>query len=122
MQITEIIVIGDNVKSLSTFLEEALPHCLANMENDLVHIFVNEKYYLRSDGLLMAAIILNFVGEQKAKIQIIVGGGGSGLLNLDWNVERNRTKEIITLIKGFCKDADWHLKVQKEDYIEKFEE
>lgn len=122
MQITELVIKGPGIKGLSVQLENALPHCFRNMESDVTHVFVNEKYYLRSDGLLMTNIVINYSQEHRASIQIIVGGGGGGLFSLDWNLEKQRTKEIIAFLESFCQAQDWQLKIQKQEILEEFEE
>ncbi len=122
MRIFELSVSGTNLERLSAIFEDNMPYAHANKTNLQTHIFINEKHYFRSDGLLVTTVIINYSQSNQAHIQLIVGGGGSGLFSLDWNLEKNRFNELIGFLKAVGEQENWTINFLKDYSVEDYEE
>ena len=121
MQITQILIEGYDLNSLCSFIENILPHHHAYKQNEQVFIYANEKHYARSDGLILTTIILDIYRKHDARVQIIVGGGGSGLFNLEWDVEKYHSRNLVSLFKKYCKSQGWEITMIGRKIIEEYE-
>lgn len=74
-----------------------------------VHVFMSEKYYLRTNGQLMATLIVKIEDEYNATIDIVTGRGATGLLGADLGAEGTRSKEIEAMLKDICVNKSWDL-------------
>lgn len=74
-----------------------------------VYIFMSEKYYFRNNSELMACLIVKIEDQNNCIIDIVAGGGATGLMGNDWKAEENRVREIENNIGQFCLNRDWKL-------------
>ena len=70
---------------------------------------MSEKYYFRTNAQLMACLIVKIEDEYNSTIDLVTGGGATGMFGGDWGTEGNRSKEIEVMIKGICENKGWDL-------------
>ena len=57
----------------------------------------------------MASLIVKIEDEDNATIDLVIGGGATGLLGADLGAEGTRSKEIEAMLKGICENKSWEL-------------
>jgi len=113
MEIVQVRVKGPNLDSLPQMLVDRLPHSHW-YENGRFHLISNEKHYQRSNGLIMTSILVDLSEPMTAIVEITIGGGGNSLSAMVWNVEQDRTDQIMGFIREISRKNDWVLKGRKK--------
>ena len=108
MYIKQFKIKGNNVNEIINLINDDLKIISFN-PSDGVHIFMSEKYYLRTNGQLMACLIVKIEDECNSTIDIVTGGGVTGLMGVDFGVEKKRTNDIEDMIRGICENKAWDL-------------
>lgn len=70
-----------------------------------VQIFLIENYYFRTNSNLMAAIITSMRDNTTCEVEIVSGGGGSGLAGMDWGSESAMVDTLCKTIERICKEC-----------------
>lgn len=110
MYIKQFKIKGNNINEIIEFIDDDLKIISYNPAEG-VHIFMSEKYYLRTNGQLMASLIVNIEDEYNATVDVVTGGGVTGLFGGNWGTEKSRSKEIEAMIIEICENKAW-------DYME----
>ncbi len=102
-----ITINGDNLTVLPDLLLSELGDCYVYTAND-VTLLLNEHYFLRTSSELLTVVILNFATPGKCEVEIVSGGGKTGLLpSFDWGVERSRDDAVGDMLQAICVDRGW---------------
>jgi len=59
---------------------------------------------------------LNFTQKDECEAIVISGGGGSGLLNINWFSESSANKKITKYLEELCKEKKW-IMVEKNSKV-----
>ena len=107
MDATNIIIKGENVKQLIDLLDSDIKgYSLKPGDNS--YVFITEKYYLRNNSQLRVCLVVSFKDEKKCVINIVAGGGSTGLLEgSDLGAEANIIRKMSKKIEKICEDNGW---------------
>lgn len=108
MYIKQFKIKGNDINEVIDLINEDLKIISYNPAEG-VHIFMSEKYYLRTNGQLMASIIVKIEDEYNATIDLVTGGGATGLFGADLGAEGTRSKEIEVMLRVICENKSWDL-------------
>lgn len=111
-----IVIEGDNIKQVINLIEKKFGYYSFNPSTN-VFIFFNEKYYLRNNSDLMAAIVATIKEENKCEIEIVCGGGSEGLLRSSLGAETDRINKIINYLKKTCIEMNHKISLQNGKLI-----
>ena len=102
-----ITIDGDNLTTLPDLLLGELGSCYVYTSGEVTLLF-NEHYFLRTDSQLMTVVVLNFATPGKCEVEIVSGGGKTGILpSLDWGAERSRDGAVADTLRTICADQGW---------------
>lgn len=108
MYIKQFKIKGNNINEIINLISEDLITISFNPA-EKVHVFISEKYYLRTNSQLMACLIIKIEDEYNAIIDVVTGGGASGMLDLDLGAEGSRSKGIEDILKKIAEIKSWDL-------------
>jgi hypothetical protein len=69
-----------------------------------------EKFLLRVNSNLLAAITMDFTTAGKCQIDIISGGGGEGILNFRYGSEKTIVSYVIQIFADICEAKGWNIR------------
>jgi hypothetical protein len=108
MDSSRIWVKGKNVDRIIDCINRDMDSYRVDVSPETVILF-SEKYYFRNNSNLLLCIILNMESEEVCRIDIVSGGGGSGIAGSDWGAESSRIKDIEKIIKKFSLTYGWEV-------------
>lgn len=73
---------------------------------DHMTALVSECYYLRVNSELMLVVFMNFVSDSKCEVEVLSGGGPSGL-KLNLGAESSYTRMVADQLYDICKAQAW---------------
>lgn len=79
---------------------------------DKVYVFCKEKFYLRTMSNLMSTVILELVEKNKCTLDIITGGGSSGVFSIDFGAEVSRNLDIHQMVLDIAAEHDWDVVIK----------
>ena len=80
---------------------------------DKCHVFAFEKYYMRTASSLLITIFVIERKENIYDIDILVGGGGTGVLNLNYWSETSAINKAVEPIRNISKKYNWNIVEKK---------
>ncbi|KAB3527599.1 hypothetical protein [Alkaliphilus serpentinus] len=83
-----------------------------------VYVYYSEKYYLRNDSNLLSSFIIKLQGDNICIIDIIAGGGGTGLFGFTLGAETSRVNEVIRYFEAICKEKGWSIEADLKNLRE----
>lgn len=68
-----------------------------------ITVYCGEEYYFRNDSTLMLTAIVEETPES-VSVEIVSGGGKTGLFGISWGAEKNAVKNIVRVLtaNGFA--------------------
>ena len=108
MEVSRLSIEGTNRASLVDSLKKELPDYYMYISKN-VFIFTTQKFYLRTSSNLLSVIILDYKDRHRCNVEIISGGGGSGLLQITLDSESSSNNEIINVFEKICGSYGWIL-------------
>lgn len=85
---------------LISYLTQTVLFDYVNISEELT-ILANEEFYLRTSSDQLNLIVIKSVGSY-LYIDLIGGGGGSGLLGITWGSEGAFGRRMLKTLKAFC--------------------
>ncbi len=74
-----------------------------------VMLITFEKFLLRVNSNLLAAIALDFSDEGKCQIDIVSGGGGEGILNFRYGSEKSIVRTVVEMFIDISDAKGWEI-------------
>jgi len=108
MDVTRCSIQGAKPQSFIKALKEEIFDCYL-FSTDHVTIFTTEKYFLRTNSNLLSVIIVDCTDQSRITIEIISGGGGSGLLQMGLGSEESANKQILKICRKICDSNSWSI-------------
>ena len=105
MQSSSYKVIGPSAGQLSDSLADALG-VTALVKHGAVTVLCHEKYYLRIDSNLMSTIVLSLTEEEVCFVDIVTGGGKTGLWGISFGAEKRNTDVVSDILTSVCSNMD----------------
>lgn len=103
-----IIIKGEHVKDVINLLDNDIKsYTYKPTEN--IYVFYNEKYYFRNNSELMVSLIVNIHNQNNCIINIIAGGGSSGIFGMNLGAEEDIIEKIVCNIEQICINNNWVL-------------
>ena len=72
---------------------------------EIMSVLMKESFHLRTISGQMEAITFK-LKENCIHIDILAGGGGQGLLNLDWGSESSSISSVVKVLQEFAADRN----------------
>jgi hypothetical protein len=111
-----IVVDGPDILQLQ---EALLPkfdgyrHEIFDYDRGNVVTIAIEKYYFRTNSNLLAVITIDGTAAGKCLVDIISGGGGTGLLTTDCGSERNAINKVLGMFDEIGEEQGWTVREYK---------
>jgi len=72
-------------------------------------LYCSEDYSLSANSNLMIVITVERIADNETLIEIIAGGGGRGMFNINVGNEDRRIANIYKRVIEFCNDLDYEI-------------
>jgi hypothetical protein len=118
MRSYSIVVDGPDIMRLQ---EALLPkfdeyrHEIFDYDRGKVVTIAIEKFYFRTSSNLLAVITIDGTAAGKCMVDIISGGGGTGLLTTDYGSERNAIDTVLGVFDETGKENGWIVREFKSE-------
>ena len=106
MKTTRIQLTGPELNKLVPALEEAMEPPYICTHGPVV-VMLTETYYLRTDSNLLTTVIIALDSADSGTIEIVSGGGKTGMLGIDWGAEQARNLKLVELLEQLCAANGW---------------
>jgi hypothetical protein len=77
-----------------------------------------EKFLLRVNSNLLAAITMDFTLAGECQIDIVSGGGGESILNFRYGSEKTIVSSVIRIFVDICEDKSWNILEDENEPVE----
>ena len=101
MQIAKLKITGALQDELISYLTQSVLFDYVNISEEMT-VFASEEFYLRTSSDQLNLIVIKSVGSY-LYIDLIGGGGGTGLLGITWGSEGAFVKKMLKIVEAFCK-------------------
>ena len=101
MRVSKIKIAKSLQDELILFLTQSVLFDYINISEEMT-VLASEEFYVRTDSEQLNLIIIKRV-DSFLYIDLIGGGGGSGLLGITWGSEGAFVKKALGIIENFCK-------------------
>ena len=75
---------------------------------EFMSVLLSESFHLRNMSGQVEAVVFK-LKENYIHIDILAGGGGTGLLNLNWGAERSSISSIVSVLQEFAAERNVEL-------------
>ena len=100
MRIAKLKIAGALQDELISYLTQTVLFDYVNISEELT-ILANEEFYLRTSSDQLNLIVIKSVGSY-LYIDLIGGGGGTGLLGITWGSEGAFVRKTLKIVEAFC--------------------
>ncbi len=104
MRIAKLKIGGALQDELISYLTQSMLFDYINISAEMT-ILANEEFYMRTNTDQLNLIIMKRI-DAYLYIDLIGGGGGTGLLSITWGSEAAFVKKAMRIVEDFCKTHD----------------
>ena len=106
METIKVRIEGPDISPLIEIMKNRISDPYIHSD-DKTLIVATESYFFRIGSNLMTVMVVRMVSRDQCKIDIISGGGGSGLVGSTWGAERSANAQFVKFFKEVCESSHW---------------
>jgi hypothetical protein len=104
MERIELTVRGEDAGRVPGAIRGVPRNRRADYSGEGFAVIITEQYFFRTNSNLQTTTIFELVDDTTCKVTIVSGGGGTGLLQHDWNAESGESNRLVGKIESFCRE------------------